>query len=222
LGAPRRRLEDLMLDDSVARFMIDCEFIAPGRGHPIYPLSIAVVADPPEGHVADIPRELYLTIADAPFAQADAFVRDNVIPNLNLAGDGYDLSRVDGPGRGVLAVDVRWGEAGSEILEFVSAWRFEVKDRRPAFYGYYCDFDYVVLSQAMGGLDGWPEHWPMWMRDLKQYVQMIGDPPIPDFAAEGHRQDLHNALADARWIRRAYHWLVAETHAGLYAVGDRL
>lgn len=65
-----------------------------------------------------------------------------------------------------------------------------------AWYGAY---DHVVLAQLFGRMIDLPDGVPMWTNDLKQEVARLGNPDLPK--QEG---DLHNALADARWVRDMY------------------
>jgi hypothetical protein len=79
---------------------------------------------------------------------------------------------------------------GEQLREFVG------DDPLPEFWGYYCAFDYVILSQLMGGMDAWPTGWPYLMLDLRQWLdsEALHHVSQPDDAP-------HNALEDARWIR---------------------
>jgi len=73
---------------------------------------------------------------------------------------------------------------------------------KPEFWGYFADYDWVVLCQLFGRMVDLPKGFPFWCRDLKQLMQDRGiekkDLPHEDPAGE------HDALADARWIRAAY------------------
>jgi hypothetical protein len=46
--------------------------------------------------------------------------------------------------------------------------------------------------------------WPFYTRDIKQLCDSLGNPRLPE-----QGKDEHNALADARWNREAYHFLQA-------------
>lgn len=69
----------------------------------------------------------------------------------------------------------------------------------PEFWGYYCAYDYVILSQLMGGMDGWPDGWPYLMYDLRQWLNHQA------LSSVFQTTDApHNALDDAKWIRSTY------------------
>lgn len=88
------------------RFFIDTEFIESGPNRPIELLSIALVAE--DG------REFYAVNSDAVLANANEWVRENVIPHLG----GPRLSLADIRG---------------SILRFIG-------DVKPEFWGYYADY----------------------------------------------------------------------------------
>ena len=80
--------------------------------------------------------------------------------------------------------------------------RREVNDfvgERPVFYGYYADYDWVVLCHLFGRMVDLPVRFPKYCRDLKQAMDErgLGDEwkkaNCPDPFGE------HNALVDARW-----------------------
>ena len=85
----------------------------------------------------------------------------------------------------------------NEIFHFISG--PSVVDRDVELWGYYCDYDYVILSQLFGGMAGWPQGWPAMMHDLRQWLDHEGLHFVsqPDDAP-------HDAMADARWIRETY------------------
>jgi hypothetical protein len=96
--------------------------------------------------------------------------------------------------RGGLATKAR-SNIAREIVDFVG--------EKPEFWAYYADYDWVALCQLYGRMIDLPDGWPMFCRDLKQLAVMCGDPKFP-------KQDsaLHNALADARWAKEAWQWLL--------------
>lgn len=96
-----------------------------------------------------------------------------------------------------------WDSARRRIVEFVG--------EEPEFWGYYCDYDWVMLCQLYGAMTSLPKTWPLWCRDLKQLLDDMGNPGYS--SSEGH-----NALVDARWIREVYNDLLES--AGIGNVGD--
>jgi hypothetical protein len=73
---------------------------------------------------------------------------------------------------------------------------------RPEFWAYYADYDWVALCQLYGTMMHLPKGWPMWCRELKQLCIDVGDPRLPK------TQNEHNALADAKWNREQWEFLL--------------
>lgn len=113
--------------------------------------------------------------------KASQWVKDNVIVHLQ----GGDAIRP----RDVIA---------REIEEFAG--------EKPEFWGYYADYDWVVLCWLFGTMMQLPDDWPMYCRDIKQLCDSVGNPKLPE---QGKGE--HHALADARWNRIAYDFLQNNT-----------
>ena len=77
-----------------------------------------------------------------------------------------------------------------------------VTDPKPEFWGYYADYDWVVFCQIFGTMLDLPSGWPMYCKDVKQYASYLGNPQLPSQDSKEH-----NALADARWTKKAYEYL---------------
>jgi len=67
----------------------------------------------------------------------------------------------------------------------------------PSFYGYFCDYDWVVFAWLFGRMIDLPKHYPMFCLDLKQ---MMYDRDLSQSWKRGlqiENNEKHNALADA-------------------------
>lgn len=73
---------------------------------------------------------------------------------------------------------------------------------KPEFWAYSSAYDWIALNQLYGRLLDRPEHWPKFCRDLRLLRNLVGDPEMPP-----HDGVLHHALEDARWDRKAHHFL---------------
>jgi hypothetical protein len=120
--------------------------------------------------------EYYAESAECNLSRAGDWVKANVIPHL-----AYKAARKS---REMIA----W-----EIEKFVGA------DRKPEFWGYYCDYDWVALCQLFGTMMDLPEGWPKYCLDIKQQAYLLGDATLPE---QGKGE--HHALADARWNKLAW------------------
>jgi len=84
--------------------------------------------------------------------------------------------------------------------EAIENWE-DVKHLFPIeFYGYYADYDWVVLCWLFGRMIDLPAGFPFYCRDLKQMLDDEGDLG-PDWKQENCPVPVeeHNALADAEW-----------------------
>lgn len=185
------------------RYFLDTEFIEAGAGQTIDLISIGLVCE--DG------REYYAVNIDCDFDRASNWVVKNVLSHLpskpsnaeyrastRLRADDFFQTRVGKEGwrsRQLIA---------DEIVNFID-------EDKPEFWGYYADYDHVVFCQLFGAMIDLPKGFPMYMRDLKQIVDELGNPRLPE-----QSKGKHNALADARWTRDSYAWLKENySHPGL-------
>ncbi len=170
----------------------DTEFLEDGSTQPIELISIGMVAE--DG------RELYLVNRDAPWRRIrkHEWLMENVVSQLPQPH-------------------------GDWILHMPKAWPCDFHNpavrRRPAIadavreflqatpnlelWAWYGAYDHVVLAQIFGRMIDLPPGVPMWTNDLRQEMHRLGDP------AGGPMQEcgLHNALEDARHLKRRADWL---------------
>jgi 3' exoribonuclease, RNase T-like len=137
------------------------------------------------GIVAEDGREYYAISRDADWLDANDWVAANVIPALEPASEEKFYRHR--------------GEIAEEVEDFVG--------EKPEFWGYYADYDWVVLCQLYGRMIDLPKGWPMFCLDVKQLCWMLGNPKLPPPEGE------HHALVDARWTKGAFDFLM-ETVAG--------
>jgi len=155
------------------KYFLDTEFIERGYGHPMNLVSVAILAE--DG------REYYAQNYTVDFQRANPFVRDNVLPFLDEWDKRHWFQRPE-----------PWyapAEIATDIMAFIGT------EPSPEFWGYYSDYDWVILTQLFGGMDRHPENWPYYCRDLRQWL----DDHALSHISQG--DDIHHALIDARWIR---------------------
>lgn len=182
------------------RYFIDTEFYEDGTR--IHPISIGIVAE--DG------RELYMEMLDFDIMKVPPrhYVLQYVLPLTYRHGmitsshyKGDHAARVDL--ETVHLVNRR--RAVKTLNEFLRG------DTAPEFYGYFADYDWVLLAQLFGTMMDLPEHFPKWCRDLKQMAWERGRDAtwikehVPQPAAA------HNALEDARWCAQLYAKLTQST-----------
>lgn len=66
----------------------------------------------------------------------------------------------------------------------------------PTFYGYYCDYDWVVFCSLFGRMLDLPKGYPMYCRDLKQMLDETG---TEEWKLKPKNLNEHHVLADAKW-----------------------
>jgi hypothetical protein len=182
------------------RYWYDTEFIEDGET--IKLMSIGIVAE--DG------RELYLQNYTAQFWKANEWVINNVFPRLQdllvirggeeglrLNPEGQLLADGWTPGR--LNKETCW-RAPVEIAIALKDFCNVEKHGKPKLWGYYSDL---------------PKGWPMYTRDIKQWCDDLGNPPLPE---QGKGE--HHALADARWNKQAWIFL-RDYEYGLRPGSDR-
>lgn len=160
--------------DDVTRYFLDTEFYEDGETIDL--ISIGVVCD--DG------SEFYAVSRDAKWHRVSDWVRTNVLPSLPGYSDPAWLSR---------------GGIRDGLEAFVARTN---PGRKLEFWGYYADYDWVVLAQLFGTMMGLPKSFPKYCMDLKQLSVMVGSPEHPKQASGEH-----NALADARWNRELFEFL---------------
>ncbi len=140
--------------------------------------------------MAEDGREYYAQNLDCDLTRANQWVRFNVIPHLTpFSTDDLDESRRVWRYSWQIAADIR---------AFVDPDTYG----KPQFWGYFADYDWVVLCQLFGTMTDLPKGWPMYCRDIKQWCDELGNPKLPE-----QDKGKHHALADARWNRRAWEFL---------------
>lgn len=130
------------------------------------------------GIVSEDGREFYAESWAVNWCRASSWVLGNVKPHLT--GENV-LDRV---------------EMKKAVLRFIG-------NDAPEFWGYYADYDWVVFCQLFGTMMDLPAGFPMYMRDIKQLCDELGNPKLPE-TGKGE----HHALADARWNKKAYEFLI--------------
>lgn len=143
------------------------------------------------GLVCEDERVFYLQNADAKFQHAAPWVREHVFPHLQR----FDLERLQPQTKGNVALPpwFAYANIGQALRMWIGT------DAHPIFWGYYSDYDWVALCQLFGTMMDLPAGWPMYCRDLRQWLD--------DHECEGIVQGdtdeaAHDALEDARWIMR--------------------
>jgi hypothetical protein len=129
------------------------------------------------GMVREDGATFYAENAECDYARASPWVKQFVIPQLR---GGQKL----------------WYR--KDMAEYIVAFAGE----SPEFWGYYADYDWVVLCQLYGTMMDLPKGWPMFCLDIKQQAHLAGNPDLPVQTGGDH-----HALWDAKWTKTAWEFL---------------
>lgn len=77
----------------------------------------------------------------------------------------------------------------------------KIVGNKPEFYGWYCDYDWVVFCWIFGRMIDLPKGFPMFCHDLRQTCKEL-HVDTQSLPAQG--EVAHNALNDARWNKRVH------------------
>lgn len=194
------------------RYWYDTEFIENGRT--IDFISIGIVAE--DG------REYYAQCPDFNIAEAGDFVIREVLPGLKTCEKGYD--RRD---HCHTYVSSRLFCIHPCVWKHISQIQYEVqqfldpeKYGEPELWAWYGAYDHVAFAQLFGKMVDLPRGYPMYTRDLKQWMDMIGvhTLPVQEKSSKDYPQGLvkHNALDDARMNKERYEMLKTLSEARGY------
>lgn len=169
------------------KYFYDTEFIENGKTIDL--ISIGVVCE--DG------REFYAISTEFKPKKASQWVKDNVLIHLperrvNLSDPSISPRIKEESLHWKSRVVIREG-----LLDFIC-------NGEPELWAYYADYDHVALCQLFGTMMDLPAGWPMYTRDIKQLCDSLGNPKLPE---QGKGE--HNALADAKWNKIAYEFLMA-------------
>ncbi len=138
------------------------------------------------GIVAEDGREFYAVsnAFDTSKARAHDWIRNNVLKKLGRKGQ---------PARRQTPGQIRDGIA-----------RFIGQDKKPEFWAYNNAYDVFMLCRLFGGMQAMRARFDsVDFFDVKQLRREVGDPDLPPKGP-----DEHNALADARWDKHVWEFLM--------------
>jgi len=116
----------------------------------------------------------------------------------------------------------KYGKSNKQIAEEIKEFVYEksFKDNKgteiihdnnwlngkPQFYGYYCDYDWVVFCWLFGKMINLPKGFPMFAFDIQQQIEEYKIDK-EQLLKEVPQISCHNALQDARWTKQLYEFL---------------
>lgn len=138
------------------------------------------------GIVAEDGREYYAQSNQADFGKASQWVKDNVIAHLLIRDIG---------GLWKNRVTIK-----QDILSFMDVEAYG----KPELWGWCASYDFVALCQLYGTMMDLPDGWPHYIRDIQYLLDERG---MSDDKLPQQEEGLHNALADARHLKKLREFL---------------
>lgn len=198
----------------LTKYFIDSEFIDDGKTIDL--ISIGIVCE--DG------RELYLQSSQFAPELASQWVKDNVIDHLKICPHAYPefrrevyTNRIVHSAHGQCRF-TRWSSSGGEY-EGVNEdcfWRTHLQIRDEVlhfitpgdnveFWGWCAGYDFVALCQIFGTMMDLPPGWPHYIHEFQQILDERG---IPDDDLPKQEDGLHNALTDAKHLKKLWGYVV--------------
>lgn len=167
------------------KFFIDTEFDE--NGETIVPISLGAIR-------LDRNNAYYAVSSEFNPKKCNPWVQENVLPYLfSNVKIGQATFSTNGAKTKAYIRDT--------FLKYVK--ENTKKGTAPQFWGYYADYDWIVICQLFGRMVDLPEFFPKMCMDIKQEAIRLGDPELPEITGIEH-----NSLADAVWTRTAYNYLL--------------
>lgn len=187
------------------RYFYDCEFLETGSSIDL--ISIGIVSS--DG------REYYAVNEEINEGEVHGRIRrhgwlmEHVVPHLPLVRGTYRPVAAPSANIGVPVgrFGLELGHPDVKRRQWIAA---EVRDflldpgEPMELWAYYGAYDHVVVSWLWGPMVDRPKGIPMFSHDLMQFASSLG---LDDSTFPRQEGQLHNALEDARWTKRAWEYL---------------
>jgi hypothetical protein len=195
------------------KYFLDTEFIEGfrkplfgKRSHFIDLISIGIVAE--DG------RTYYAISNEYNYNDADDWVKENVIiPMYTQEISGDRRNHIDAEHFHKCIPNGKSNkQIAEEIKHFCNPELFLHNTAEPEleFYGYYADYDWVLLCSLFGRMIDLPKYFPMYCKDLKQYFDDVQYTQKYDLKQQPNypkQQNEHNALSDAKWNLKLFEFV---------------
>jgi len=218
------------------KYFIDTEFIE-GFKKPLFGKKRHFIDLISIGIVAEEGREYYAISNEYRYKDADEWVQKNVIIPMytqEISGDKRNHINAEH-----FHKCIPNGKSNKQIAEEIKhfcnpeLFLHNMAEPELEFYGYYADYDWVLFCSLFGRMIDLPKGFPMYCKDLKQYIDdaadkvlsvgvgthSAGDKWYPkdyneaqqwakDHPLYPKQENEHNALSDARWNKKLYEFLI--------------
>lgn len=211
------------------KYFIDTEFIE-GLKKPLFGKSRHFIDLISIGIVAEDGRTYYAISNEFRYKDADTWVQKNVIDPMYIHTVSVDARN----SLNVTNYHKYFGKSNRQIAEeikiFIHLPFINYGEITHEFYGYYADYDWVLLCSLFGRMIDLPKGFPMYCRDLKQSLdEKLTAARNSDFFTKFHiekemtldeklqeikkhtqyptQENEHNALDDAKWNKKLFDFI---------------
>lgn len=172
------------------RWYIDTEFHEDGRIVDL--ISIGVIGRDRDGNT----RSFYAVSNEFDESVCNDFVKANVLPKLPPMSSRAPRAKIARELRAFIehfSPRLPKNKRGVEMLDV-------------EFWGYFADYDWLVLCQLFGRMIDLPPGWPWFCRDIMQLISehKIPGPALPVL----NPHEAHDALVDATWTMRSHEFIL--------------
>ena len=189
------------------KYFLDTEFIE-GFHKPLFGKRRHFIDLISIGIVREDGKEYYAISNEFNPNDADQWVKDNVIGNLPKKRVDFSDQGGDSPRMKSESLLYKSNHTiANEIRLFFGCYEDSLFWRAPPgieIYGYYSDYDWVLLCSLFGRMIDLPKGFPMYCRDLKQRIDEEFTEEIKKHPEYPIQKDEHNALADAKWNKELH------------------
>lgn len=218
------------------RYYLDTEFIETSDSLDLISISL----------VSEDCRELYLINLEAQWELASQWVWNNVLYQIEDATPfpgfkvGSSCNKTLKPIKGlpwdnltgirnqvaefIEAEEYYYNGAGNKLTESINRTRFRLKNDRPTpeIWANYASTDWVCLYKLFGTMMDLPKGFPMYINDIQQERNRLGNPDLPE-----QKSGNHTALEDAKWVKESHEYLrqidlIQKLPAGKYMDGNQI
>jgi len=112
-----------------------------------------------------------------------------------------------------IAEEIKYFVANRPIGLKKEQWILDYDTKNVHFYGYYCDYDWVVFCWLFGKMINLPNGFPMFAFDIQQQIEEYKIDK-EQLLKEVPQINCHNALQDAIWNKNAYNWIQNKINNG--------
>lgn len=210
----------------MTRYYVDCEFIDDGKAIDL--ISIGIVGEYGREYYAQscefnpdnaskwVQKHVFTALAVCPYINLTNayYIKAEIIKHSGIGGKcTSELNTATMRNTDYLTEQIKLGNypdcgwrTRKQIKQELIAFLDPEKYGKPELFGWCSAYDFVAFCQLFGTMMDLPKEYPHYIKDLQQVLDERG---IVDSDLPQQEDGLHNALADARHIKRLWEEVLA-------------